>query len=514
MKNTDSAISRDYCKDVMPIPQFKGTCWFNAMMTALFYSDRTRGFFIDELPSIKKTLKNHPKILDMFEDLLFNNYRKNERSNRNFYNVLKPENMIKELNKSNKDLFHIDERWIEKHGWAWDGSFYMDQLFRFLNVKQKVLHLRMYNERAMALSAKNANMQLSSDEQYVESENFDDIENKKENSYWRFLMANPEYKGEQFAFDLKKRTSTAVINRYIPGVIALIPIHIEINSQAPEYLQFKNGLFQLDSMIMSNFNINTCGAGHQISGITCKSKKYLYNGWMSKTNDAAMSSSKTRDVNQEKPCNIVRYEWSNTADFCIDRVNCTYPKPTSETAVCFHAKKGDRTYIYVRRSEPLETKSKVVKPDKECSRDQIMNPKTGRCVSRKGPVGIKLVLEERVRREQQEKEERAREEDRRRQLEMQKKYEEEIRKRRDRKEGEPSKKTCANDQIMNPKTGRCVSRSGAIGKKLAKEREGAVERKERETTTKKTCASDQIMNPKTGRCVSRSGAIGKKLVRQ
>ena len=289
MKNTDSAISRDYCKDVMPIPQFEGTCWFNAMMTALFYSDRTRGFFIDKLPSIKKTLKNHPKILDMFEDLLFNNYRKNEKSNRNFYNALKPENMIKELNKSNNELFYIDEGWVKRRGWGWDGSVYMDQLFRFLNIKSNVLYLKMYNERAMSLSEKNANMRISDDEEWIEYENYDDIENKKGNSYWRFMMANPEYKGEQFSFELKKRTSTAVINRYIPGVIDLIPVNIEINCRAPEYLHFKNGLFQLDSMMMSNFDINTCGAGHQISGITCKSKKYLYNGWMRNTKDAAMS---------------------------------------------------------------------------------------------------------------------------------------------------------------------------------------------------------------------------------
>ena len=510
MKDVDSAVSRDFCKDVMPLPQFEGTCWFNTMITALFYSDRTRGFFIDELPSIKKTLKDHPKILDMFEDLLFNNYRKNEKSNRNFYNALKPENMIKELNKSNKELFYIDEAWVKRRGWAWDGSFYMDQLFRFLNIKSKVLYLKMYNERAMSLSEKNANMRVTDDEAWMEYENYDDIENKKGNSYWRFITANPEYKGTQFSFELKKRKSTAVINRYIPGVIDLIPVSILVDSHAPEYLQFKNGLFQLDSMMLSNFNIKTCGAAHQICGITCKSKKYLYNGWMRNTNDVAMSSSKTQSSDPPKPCNIVRYEWSNTDDFCIDRINCTYPKPTSKNAVCFHARKGQRTYMYVRRSEPLETKSEVVNTDKECPSDQIMNPKSGRCVSRKGPTGIKLVLEERARREQKEKEDRAREEERRHQLKLQKEYEESMRMKRDtnnRKErGESSKKTCPSDQIMNPKSGRCVSRNGAIGKKLVLE--------ERGESSKKTCPSDQIMNPKSGLCVSRNGAIGKKLVKE
>jgi len=57
---------------------------------------------------------------------------------------------------------------------------------------------------------------------------------------------------------------------------------------------------------------------------------------------------------------------------------------------------------------------------------------------------------------------------------------------------------CPPDKIMNPKTKRCVSRKGVIGRKILK---GMNE-----------CPPDKIMNPKTKRCVSRKGVIGLKIL--
>ena len=102
-----------------------------------------------------------------------------------------------------------------------------------------------------------------------------------------------------------------------------------------------------------------------------------------------------------------------------------------------------------------------------CKSDQIKNPKSGRCVSRSGVIGKKIL------REQNEK---------------------------------SNIKPCGDkNQIRNPKSGRCVSRSGAIGKKILRE--------QHEKSNIKPCGDkNQIRNPKSGRCVSRSGAIGKKIL--
>ena len=118
-------------------------------------------------------------------------------------------------------------------------------------------------------------------------------------------------------------------------------------------------------------------------------------------------------------------------------------------------------------------------------------------------------------------------------------------------------KKCRATQILNPKTGRCVKRTGRIGKKLVEKEElremqrprrniieeiedilglGAKSRKSKSRSKKKSvrksksrrrkksvhksksrsknrkCKSDEILNPKTGRCVKRTGAVGKRLL--
>ncbi len=65
-------------------------------------------------------------------------------------------------------------------------------------------------------------------------------------------------------------------------------------------------------------------------------------------------------------------------------------------------------------------------------------------------------------------------------------------------------KDCPSDKILNPATKRCVSKTGAVGKKLLM------------TSVKKPkvviCPPGKILNPATNKCVSKTGAIGKKLL--
>ena len=110
----DSVVSRNYCKDVLPIPQFLGTCWFNALLMSLFYSELMRNFFIQELQNIRKKLKKKPKVIEILEDLLFNNYRVNEKNNTHFYDAFRPENILRELNNADGKLFYAKESIIRR----------------------------------------------------------------------------------------------------------------------------------------------------------------------------------------------------------------------------------------------------------------------------------------------------------------------------------------------------------------------------------------------------------------
>jgi hypothetical protein len=74
-----------------------------------------------------------------------------------------------------------------------------------------------------------------------------------------------------------------------------------------------------------------------------------------------------------------------------------------------------------------------------------------------------------------------------------------------------SRKTCPSGKIMNPKTGRCVSKTGKIGMGLLGKAPKSGTRKS-PTGKTKGCPSGKIMNPKTGRCVSKTGKIGMGLM--
>jgi len=113
-----------------------------------------------------------------------------------------------------------------------------------------------------------------------------------------------------------------------------------------------------------------------------------------------------------------------------------------------------------------------------CPEGKIMNPATGRCVSRNGKIG-KAILERK-------------------------------------------KDECPEGKILNPATGRCVSKTGAVGKKLLDKPKTPAPKPKTpapkpktpapKPKTEESCPDDKIMNPATGRCVSIKGKIGKMLL--
>jgi hypothetical protein len=65
------------------------------------------------------------------------------------------------------------------------------------------------------------------------------------------------------------------------------------------------------------------------------------------------------------------------------------------------------------------------------------------------------------------------------------------------------KKDCRQNQIENPRSGRCVLKDGKIGRDILRG----------PTPMKKDCRQNQIENPKSGRCVLKDGRIGRDVLR-
>ena len=73
-------------------------------------------------------------------------------------------------------------------------------------------------------------------------------------------------------------------------------------------------------------------------------------------------------------------------------------------------------------------------------------------------------------------------------------------------------KECPDDKILNPDTNRCVSKFGAVGKKILSQLQNVKNTKKVDEINIKECPPDKILNPETYRCVSKTGAIGKKIL--
>ena len=84
-------------------------------------------------------------------------------------------------------------------------------------------------------------------------------------------------------------------------------------------------------------------------------------------------------------------------------------------------------------------------------------------------------------------------------------------------------KPCTENKIRNPKSGKCVSKTGVIGKKIMKEMGGSKRASSprraspiRRTRPKKQkpCNSNQVRNPDTRRCVLKTSPLGKKILKE
>jgi hypothetical protein len=122
-----------------------------------------------------------------------------------------------------------------------------------------------------------------------------------------------------------------------------------------EKITYHGSEYKLDSVILSNYNIRK-NHGHAIAGITCKSKKYIYNGWTRRSMDPAMAKTKiTRNI----PCELMSYNWNiqKDNDFCLNTKKCIPDilKFYNDDKLCFNFDTGNRILIYIRKDATMVT---------------------------------------------------------------------------------------------------------------------------------------------------------------
>ena len=129
----DTPKSPTPCDNVITIPQFTGTCWFNTLLMNMFYSDGMRNFFMNHIKTITTKEKQH--VVNVISDILHKQYYGNIKNFKRFYNELSPENLLELLHKTDNKLFYFDKN---KESGGHNMHAYFTRFVKYLEMENKV----------------------------------------------------------------------------------------------------------------------------------------------------------------------------------------------------------------------------------------------------------------------------------------------------------------------------------------------------------------------------------------
>jgi hypothetical protein len=496
---------------------------------ALLYSDGTRQYLLKNLINSELFIKNR-ELYAIIMDILKNKHRKMDDNDAVFFNELKPEKILKLLHSYDKDNFYFDPDKFEGH---W-GEYYFIRLFEYFGMKKKVVYLYIgdykFTDENFTKMSKSYYYSPLNNKPYIEVRKRRGMDGK---------LTDDDMVDLTFPVNVKKIKYTNHCFTKEPDIIIVTrknapdyadiknlvhpPITLE-SDEIQEVILFHDNLYKIDSLLISNFNTNTCTDGHQIAGVSCDNKRYIYNGWIRDTKDPAKSSNY---LDKNVPCELMKYDWLlNKEDFCLNTANCQLDRKTERDILCFNTSKiNNNTYIYVKVDDDMRVlkllRDNLKKTSKNCDKELklLKNQLDETTDTSNLDLFNKQLTDKKKSCEEHIKEI----EDRIFNIETSKspnKKSEEKNKQEDlpkKKENASKKeKICKEDQVLNKLTNRCVKRTGVTGKKIVEEEEEGKTKKEKtkkESTKKeKICKEDQILNKKTNRCVKRTGLTGKLIL--
>lgn len=405
------------CLDRVTIAQEGPTCWFNALMTVLLYSDGMRDLILKNMPKWSKSAA-HTQIARIITDYFNHENPKDQgETYEKAQSVLKPHTLLENLHKEAPSQFEFDPNLHQ----GYSPKYYLHKLLKYLHVEDYI-HL---------VTHANTNMLYYGDYNLLDKIKF---RYGRPNKYFKDIDKNKvldELSRTPKVLFVTKDKRTAFPSHYATNQ------HLNLSSM----ITYNNQKYKLDSLMLSNFNQLECKMGHEIAGITCNGDRYLYNGWFGRTKDRG----NTDKILAKVPCSFMKHDWLDTSkgDFCLDPRRCFIKYDTEpKKQLCFSYSKGERTYIFVRvddgdpnQNAPKDSEdvTKAADSKPKCPPEKVLNPVTGRCVNRDGKIG-KQLLKDHVKVPEKKK--------------------------------NSLKSKCPPEKILNPASGRCVNRDGKIGKRL------------------------------------------------
>jgi hypothetical protein len=333
------------------IPQFNNTCWFNAILMAMLYSQGLRSFVYKKAKLWDFDLKKN-KFKKTLLFILKHNYKNPDKIKELFQKRVKPEFLL----FSYLDYYHSSdsEKEIIKSLKTYLNDYYFGFYFHFINEIFSNVFINTLDY--LDIYFIDGNLYLGKSKVSVFDSGID------------ISSLNPNvlllYHQDFFDPTISKEVYYEIITQVkvdeayqLPGNIH----HFGIDTYQQTII-FNGHTYQLDCCIVRNYNHKTINRGHSIIGLTYDNQPYVYNGWTTSfiiTNEYGKNS--------KEACKLFSRDWKNdlykhegNGGFCISTTECDGLKELDKEDLCFDfSKKKDRKIlIYVK----VEDESKKLLP--------------------------------------------------------------------------------------------------------------------------------------------------------
>lgn len=305
-----------------PMQKNKNICWFLAVIVVMFYSQRSRKVIMDS----SKTWNTQDNVIKLFRDLLYERYLivgsdPNKSEEHKTFNEDTFIEILQELYNMNKIRFPYNP----KDNLPYNGFSYLCRLYNLLGVDYRAFEI-LWREDDVLLYYSSLN------------EEYDCIDKP----------SISVYKDNGFAPSILIIANHYHCDPYPQNEIKYGKLKVELAS-LKEKINYNGFIYTLDSVIIMNA-ISEQSCNHSIVGLTCKQKKYVYNGHTMN--------------NKNFPCQLIKHNWDirNDRDFYLSVKDCNLhnnPQPESLNNR-YNFSEGEMTCIYVRKNANSDTSEEDV----------------------------------------------------------------------------------------------------------------------------------------------------------
>jgi hypothetical protein len=352
---------KSICSRILTPKQVGPICWFMATFVAMFYSQRSRKILLEASKGwkIKKGIfpifwNNRKKLFTLLKHVLDDKYLKTDnRKGKDYKNYKRFSDntfgkILTLLNRIDKKSFPYIPNYITG---GFELEYYIGKLYKLLNVDY-ILYDYNPGDDVLLYSYLNENLNKAS-YRIVKRNIVVDVDGDRDFKYVEEDIIPPPIL-MVIVRDEEDTGNTPFYSLLFPNNIINEEATKNSLKSMKEQIFFKGVEYNLDAVLLANWNI---GIGHAIAGITCKKKKYIYNGWTRTSMDPSMIN---QLITRKIPCELMKYDWNikNDGDFCLNTAKCipeALQHQLKNTDICFNFSKGGRLLIYVRKDANYNT---------------------------------------------------------------------------------------------------------------------------------------------------------------